>query len=74
MARRFLYRIHTRDFTLCKAAALVILIGLAIALGGVPHQARDMAGNVTVSERHVPAMLLGEDALCDVAEEVGIEL
>jgi hypothetical protein len=38
MARNMFYR----DFTLCKAAALVALIGLAAALGGVPH-ASEMA-------------------------------
>lgn len=73
MARNIYYR----DFTLCKAAALVLLIGLAVALGGVPHEARDMAEtgpDMEQEARMMPATLLGFEALCDAAETSGIRL
>ncbi|ETA51492.1 hypothetical protein [Ponticoccus alexandrii] len=72
MARNLFYR----DFTLCKAAALVALIGLAAALGGVPH-ASDLADNepdIEHEARVMPATLLTQLAACPEAAKVGVRL
>lgn len=50
MTRNIFYR----DFTLCKAAALVGLIGAALMLGGVPKADPDIAGAVATSRIVVP--------------------
>ncbi|KUF08822.1 hypothetical protein [Pseudoponticoccus marisrubri] len=50
--------IFHRDFTLCKAVALVVLIGLATFLRDVPASAPDLAGTEAEGARIVPAMVL----------------
>ena len=46
-----------RDFTICKAVALVALMGLAIAMGGVPKASSALAGADTPEAQVVPAMV-----------------
>lgn len=50
MTRNILYR----DFTLGKAAALAVLIGAALVMGGVPKADPDPAGAVASSETVMP--------------------
>ena len=72
MARNIFYR----DFTLCKAAALVALIGLAAALGGVPH-ASDLADNepdIEHEARVMPATIFVQHVVCPDAAKTGIAL
>ena len=62
-----------RDFTICKAVALAGLIGLSVALGGVPDSKAASAG-ADMPEAHViPAMLLRAWTDCD-SEKTGIAL
>lgn len=62
-----------RDFTILKAVALVGLIGLSVALGGVPGNS-SVSAEVDASEaRLIPAMLQKVWSDCD-AEKVGIDL
>ncbi|AUC55405.1 MAG: hypothetical protein ACU0CC_04745 [Sagittula sp.] len=63
-----------RDFTLCKAAALVGLIGAALVLGGVPKAEPDMAGAAEANAvLLVPAVLSAPDLGCD-PHETGVNI
>ncbi|MGP6086248.1 hypothetical protein [Antarctobacter jejuensis] len=62
-----------RDFTICKAVALVALMGLAAALGGVPHADSGVAEAATPEARVIPAMVYKFWDECDT-EEVGVAL
>ncbi|WP_417205434.1 hypothetical protein [Antarctobacter sp.] len=46
-----------RDFTICKAVALVALMGLAVALGGVPKSSTAYAGAELPAAEVIPAMV-----------------
>lgn len=72
MARNIFYR----DFTLCKAAALVALIGLAAALGGVPHASdmADMEPDIEYEARLLPATLYAHHVACPHAASGGVNL
>lgn len=54
--------IFHRDFTLCKAAALVLLMGAALVLGGVPKATSDTAGEIASSELLLPVAFTVEDS------------
>ncbi|CUH77588.1 hypothetical protein [Tropicibacter naphthalenivorans] len=62
MTRNMFYR----DFTLCKATALVGLMALAAALGGVPHPHLDQAG--AEFESYIQPVYLIEQSDCDSAK------
>lgn len=47
-----------RDFTICKAVALVGLIGVALAMGSVPQTAPVQAEAEASQARIIPAMVL----------------
>ncbi|BBU56372.1 MULTISPECIES: hypothetical protein [Mameliella] len=65
--------IFYRDFTICKAVALVVLMGLAAALGGVPSN-RVAETRPELSEaRIIPAMVYQFWDECD-REKVGVDL
>lgn len=73
MSRNIFYR----DFTLSRAMALVVLIGLAAVLGEVPHADGDLGGadlSPAGDPRLVPAQVLRQDALDDQAKGAGIAL
>lgn len=46
-----------RDFTICKAVALVALMGLAVAMGGVPKASTSFAGTEPAEAELIPAMV-----------------
>ncbi|EBA09054.1 hypothetical protein [Sagittula stellata] len=70
MTRNVFYR----DFTLCKAAALVGLIGAALVLGGVPKAEPDMAEAADIQTvLLIPAVLSAPDLGCD-PHETGVNL
>lgn len=46
-----------RDFTVCKAVALVALMGLAVAMGGVPKSSTAFAGAKPTEAEVIPAMV-----------------
>lgn len=70
MTRNVFYR----DFTLCKAAALVGLIGAALVLGGVPKAEPDMAEAADIQTvMLIPAVLSAPDLGCD-PHETGVNL
>lgn len=73
MARNMFYR----DFTLCKAAALGGLIGLAMLMGGVRSNT-GLAGGDTgylmeIEGRHIVPVTVINDKDCDT-EKTGIAL
>ena len=67
------HNIFYRDFTLCKAAALVGLIGAALMLGGVPKADPDVAGALASSERVMPVAYHVLDSDCDQTQ-AGVRL
>ena len=62
-----------RDFTICKAVALVALMGLAAAMGGVPHTETDVAKAAPAEAQIIPAMVYKFWDECET-EQVGIDL
>jgi hypothetical protein len=52
---------HTRDFTLCKAAALVGLMIVAGALGKI-QEPRYVQGEQPAGERIIPALFFSPEA------------
>ncbi|WP_425070295.1 hypothetical protein [Sagittula sp. S175] len=67
------HNIFYRDFTLCKAAALVGLIGAALMLGGVPKADPDVAGALASSERVMPVVWRVLQSDCDQTQ-TGVSL
>ncbi|MBV7393181.1 hypothetical protein [Mameliella sediminis] len=62
-----------RDFTICKAVALVALMGLAAALGGVPKGGTALAETATSEAKLIPATVYKFWDECDT-EKTGVDL
>ncbi|GAA4229733.1 hypothetical protein J4E08_03390 [Sagittula sp. NFXS13] len=69
MVRNIFYR----DFSLCKAAALVGLIGAAMMLGSVPKAEPDIAEEMDASLRMLPVALHIPHSDCAEAQS-GIDI
>lgn len=65
--------IFYRDFTICKAVALVGLMGLAIALGGVPTNKTGLATAEPAEAQVIPALVYKVWDDCET-EKVGVDL
>jgi hypothetical protein len=65
--------IFYRDFTAYKAIALVALIGLSAAMGGVPDSSSAKAEADAPEMMVIPAMLMRVWTDCD-ADKKGVEL
>ncbi len=65
--------IFYRDFTICKAIALVGLMALAAALGGVPRAETDVAKATVQEAQIIPVMVYKFWDDCET-EQVGVDL
>ncbi|WP_094021855.1 hypothetical protein [Maliponia aquimaris] len=61
-----------RDFTICKAVALVALMGLALMLG-VPDRQQALTDDETTEAMLIPAAVYSAWTDCDPAQ-AGVEL